>query len=112
MKLNLAIALSHRAELLILDEPTSGLDPVSREELLEIFEALRDKGVAILFSTHITSDLDKCADSITYIKQGKLVASGPMAAFLEEHRDRDQGGNLEEIMLHYEKEDFREKLAD
>ena len=112
VKLNLAIALSHRAELLILDEPTSGLDPVSREELLEIFEALRDKGVAILFSTHITSDLDKCADSITYIKQGKLVASGPMAAFLEEHRDRDQGGNLEEIMLHYEKEDFREKLAD
>ena len=112
VKLNLAIALSHRAELLILDEPTSGLDPVSREELLEIFTALRDKGVAILFSTHITSDLDKCADAITYIKQGGLVASRSLPDFLEEHRQRGEGNNLEEIMLHYEKESFYEKLAD
>ena len=112
VKLNLAIALSHRAELLILDEPTSGLDPVSREELLEIFEALRDRGVAVLFSTHITSDLDKCADAITYIKQGQLVASEPLSDFLAAHRARGEGNNLEEIMLHYEKEDFREKLAD
>ncbi len=112
VKLNLVIALSHRAELLILDEPTSGLDPVSREELLDIFTALKDRGVAILFSTHITSDLDKCADHITYIKQGKLLASGKMDAFLADQRARGAGNNLEEIMLHYEKEDFREKLAD
>lgn len=112
VKLNLTIALSHRAELLILDEPTSGLDPVSREELLEIFLALKEKGAAILFSTHITSDLDKCADHITYIKKGELVASESMEAFLSRHRKSGEGRDLEEIMLRYEKEDFREKFAD
>ncbi len=112
VKLNLALALSHRAELLILDEPTSGLDPVSREELLDVFRILREHGAAILFSTHITSDLDKCADDITYIKQGQLVASEPLPDFLAAHRDRGEGENLEEIMVFYEKEDLREKLAD
>lgn len=112
VKLNLAVALSHRAELLILDEPTSGLDPVSREELLEIFRALRDKGVAILFSTHITTDLEKCADAITYIKQGQLVSTGRLDAFMEEQRRLGMGDDIEEIMVRHEKEDFREKLAD
>ena len=112
VKLNLAMALSHRAELLILDEPTSGLDPVSREELLDIFGYLRDQGAAILFSTHITSDLDKCADHITYIRQGQLISSGRLDTFLEEHRRQGTGNDLEEIMVHYEKEDFSEKLAD
>lgn len=112
VKLNLAIAMSHRAELLILDEPTSGLDPVSREELLDIFGYLRDEGAAILFSTHITSDLDKCADHITYIKAGKRIASEPMTGFIRRHEEAGIGNDLEEIMLHYEKEDFREKLAD
>lgn len=72
VKYSIALALSHHAELLILDEPTSGLDPVSRDELLEIFLDLRDEGVTIFFSTHITSDLDKCADNIIYIKNGKI----------------------------------------
>lgn len=54
VKFNLTIALSHHADFLILDEPTSGLDPVSREELLEVFLDIAAKGVAILFSTHIT----------------------------------------------------------
>ena len=112
VKLNLAMALSHHAELLILDEPTSGLDPVSREELLDIFRLLRERGTAILFSTHITSDLDKCADDITYIKQGRLIASESLPSFLEAHRTRNEGNNLEEVMLHYEKEDYREKLAE
>ena len=111
VKLNLSLALSHRAELLILDEPTSGLDPVSRDELLDIFLALRDKGVSILFSTHITSDLDKCADRIVYIRKGKLMAADDTAAFVASCRAQGFGANLEEIMLHYEKEDFREKLA-
>ncbi len=111
VKLNLCLALSHRAELLILDEPTSGLDPVSRDELLDIFQALRDKGISILFSTHITSDLDKCADAITYIRQGKILASQPMDAYLDACRESGAGSNLEEIMLHFEKEDFHEKLA-
>ena len=75
VKFSLALALSHQAELLVLDEPTSGLDPVSREELLEIFLELSSQGVAILFSTHITSDLEKCADAVTYIRKGKILAS-------------------------------------
>ena len=111
VKLNLCLSLSHRAELLILDEPTSGLDPVSRDELLDIFDVLRGKGVAVLFSTHITSDLDKCADSITYIKNGRILASEPMESYLASCRENGIGGNLEEIMLHYEKEDYHEKLA-
>ena len=112
VKLNLVIALSHKAKLLILDEPTSGLDPVSREELLEIFTELKNRGVAILFSTHITSDLDKCADRITYIKNGRLIASKKTEDFVSEHRERGEGNNLEEIMLRYEKEDYHEKFAD
>ena len=112
VKLNLAIALSHRAELLILDEPTSGLDPVSREELLDIFGLLREQGTAILFSTHITTDLEKCADAITYIKQGQIVSTGRLDAFLEEQRRRGMGDDIEEIMVRHEKEDFLEKLAD
>ena len=82
VKFNLALALSHKAELLILDEPTSGLDPVSRNELLEIFIALARQGVTILFSTHIISDLEKCADDITYIKQGQIIFAGAEAKFL------------------------------
>ena len=111
VKLNLTLALSHRAELLILDEPTSGLDPISRSELLDIFEALRDQGVSILFSTHITSDLDKCADQITYIRQGKIIATGNLAEYRQECEQNGIGSTLEEIMLYYEKEDFHEKLA-
>ncbi len=86
VKFNLTLALAHRAELLLLDEPTSGLDPVSREELLEIFLDLAQEGVAILFSTHITSDLTKCADSITYIRQGQIVASQSLPAFTQKYR--------------------------
>lgn len=82
VKLNIAIALSHKAELLILDEPTSGLDPVSRNELLEIFLCLARVGVAVLFSTHITTDLEKCADNITYIRQGKIIASCTQEEFI------------------------------
>ena len=112
VKLNLAIALSHRAELLILDEPTSGLDPVSREELLDIFRLLRDRGAAILFSTHITSDLEKCADHIAYIKKGRLVAAGRLDEFMTEQKRIGAGDDLEAVMVHYEKEDIREKFAD
>ena len=86
VKFALTMALSHRAELLLLDEPTSGLDPISREELLEIFLGLADEGVSILFSTHITSDLEKCAESITYIQSGRIRASEPLRAFTEGYR--------------------------
>lgn len=86
VKFSLALALSHRAELLILDEPTSGLDPVSRAELLEEFLKLQKEGVSILFSTHIISDLEKCADDIVYISNGRILAEAPMQTFLESYR--------------------------
>ena len=73
----LTLALSHHAKLFILDEPTSGLDPAARDDLLEIFQELVEDGkTSILYSTHITSDLEKCADFITYIHEGEIVASG------------------------------------
>ena len=86
VKFNLTMALSHHADFLILDEPTSGLDPVSREELLEVFLDIAAKGVAILFSTHITSDLDKCADSITYIRKGQILASKKTQNFIDDYK--------------------------
>ena len=110
VKLNLAIALSHGAKLLILDEPTSGLDPVSRDELLEIFRYLAKEGAAILFSTHITSDLEKCADAITYIRKGKLEFSGQMDSYIRQCSEQGIGENLEEIMIHFEKEALHEKF--
>ncbi len=103
VKLALTLALSHRAELLILDEPTSGLDPVSREELLEAFTFLKEQGVTILFSTHITSDLEKCADDITYIAGGRLIASEPLNDFMVRSASEGRGETLEDIMVSYEK---------
>ena len=76
MKLSIAVALSHQAELLLLDEPTSGLDPVSRDEILEILQTfMQDERHSILFSSHITSDLEKTADYITFLHEGKVICS-------------------------------------
>lgn len=86
VKYSVAIALSHHAELLILDEPTSGLDPVSRDEILDIFRQLvKNKDRAILFSTHITSDLDKCASDITYIHDGEIIYTGNKNDFINSY---------------------------
>lgn len=74
MKTSLAMALSHEAEFIIMDEPTAGLDPVFRRELLEILkELMADGRRTILFSTHITSDLEQIADNITFIHKGKIL---------------------------------------
>ena len=82
-KLTLAAALSHGADLLILDEPTAGLDPMARDELLEILRDYMSGGNrSILFSTHIISDLEKIADYITFIDDGKIMASQPTDDFL------------------------------
>ena len=87
VKYNLAVALSHNAKLLILDEPTSGIDPVSRDEILDLFKLIvKDGKRSILFSTHITSDLDKCADHIVYIKKGKIIASKSKADFINHYK--------------------------
>lgn len=73
-KFALAMALSHDADLILLDEPTSGLDPVFRRELLEILSGvIQQENKSILFSTHITSDLEKIADYITFIQEGEVV---------------------------------------
>lgn len=87
VKFSLALALSHNAKLLLLDEPTSGLDPVSREELIELLQHIVEDGEhSILFSTHITSDLEKCADYITYIRGGRIAASTDLDSFKSEYR--------------------------
>jgi ABC-2 type transport system ATP-binding protein len=76
MKFSLALALSHDADLIILDEPTSGLDPVFRSGILDILaDLIQDENKGVLFSTHITGDLDKIADYITFINKGEIVFS-------------------------------------
>jgi len=87
VKYSIALALSHKAKLLLLDEPTSGLDPISRDEVLEIFISLcEDEGITIFFSTHITSDLDRCADRILYIRGGRIRADDPIDHFRSRYR--------------------------
>jgi ABC-2 type transport system ATP-binding protein len=86
MKLQIAAALSHNAKLLIMDEATTGLDPVVRNEILDIFfEFLQDEDHSILMSSHITSDLEKIADSVTFIDKGKLLITGYKDEILESH---------------------------
>lgn len=76
MKMAITIALSHQPKLLILDEATSGLDPIMRDEILDVFmEFVQDENHAILLSSHISSDLEKIADYITFIHEGKLILS-------------------------------------
>ena len=112
VKYQIAVALSHQAELLIFDEPTSGLDPVSRDELLELFRALAAGGErSILFSTHITSDLEKCAGGITYIKDGAVLMSAEKDAFIRsfQHLRTPEDTaplSLEEIMVRTERRSF------
>ena len=84
MKLMMSVALSHQAKLLILDEPTSGLDPVTRDEMLDILlRYMEEENNSILFSTHITSDLDKIADYLTIMKDGTIFYTGLKDTLLE-----------------------------
>lgn len=112
VKFLIALALSHHAELFLFDEPTSGLDPVSRDELLSLFQALvKDGERSILYSTHITSDLEKCADDITYIKGGKVLCSCEKTNFLIsfEHLRTPEDTKpltLEDIMVRTERREF------
>lgn len=86
MKLQIACALSHNAKLLIMDEATTGLDPVVRNEILDIFlEYLQDENNSIFMSSHITSDIEKIADSVTFIHKGTILISGYKDEILEKH---------------------------
>lgn len=86
VKFALALAMSHKARLFIFDEPTSGLDPIARDELLDVFRDIVDDGdKSILFSTHITSDLEKCADIILFIAEGKILLEEGKDELLEQH---------------------------
>ncbi|MBO7632514.1 MAG: ABC transporter ATP-binding protein, partial [Lachnospiraceae bacterium] len=86
MKLQIAIALSHDAKLLIMDEPTSGLDPIVRNEMIQIFrEYVVEEDHTILLSSHITTDLEKIADEVVFIDGGKIVLSGNKDEILEKH---------------------------
>ena len=87
MKLMIAVALSHGARLLILDEPTSGLDPLARDDLVGILgDFLTDDGHSVLFSTHITTDLERIADYVTFIRDGRVVASSTKDELLDGYR--------------------------
>lgn len=111
VKYSLALALSHGAKLLILDEPTSGLDPVSRDDLLDIFQELIVGGeISILFSTHITSDLEKCADFITFIEHGQIIASAEKNDFMASYRlvsgSENQLREVKEQLISYKTNSF------
>lgn len=86
MKLNLILAMSHHAELLLLDEATSGLDPVVRDDILDLLlEFVQDEQHAVLISSHITSDLEKAADYITYLHEGKVLLAEEKDRLLEDY---------------------------
>ncbi len=112
VKYSVAIALSHHAELLILDEPTSGLDPVSRDEILDIFrQIVKNKDRAILFSTHITSDLDKCASDITYIHDGEIIYSGTKKDFVNSYLFiKDKSSNKELLNEYIAYKEFDDRI--
>ncbi len=99
VKFALALALSHDAELYLFDEPTSGLDPIARDEVLTLFrEIVSDGEKSILFSTHITSDLDKCADRIVYIDDGRIILDCGKDELLDSHAIVRGGADDEAII--------------
>ena len=108
MKLSLAIAFSHHAELFILDEPTSGLDPIVRNEVLEIIQQeLIDEDKTVFISTHIISDLEKIADYLVYIRDGEIILNDSIESLMSKfqiikgnHNDLDE--ELEELLIYRE----------
>jgi len=97
VKFALALAMSHDAKLFIFDEPTSGLDPIARDELLDIFLDIVNEGdKSILFSTHITSDLDKCADYVMFIRNGEIIVNEAKDELFERHVLVKGGGAVPE----------------
>ena len=109
MKLGIAIALSHKAKLLILDEATSGLDPVVRDEVVEMFsDFTRDENHSILISSHIVSDLEKLCDYVAFLHKGKLLLCEEKDQLLAEygliHCTAEEIQNLPAEAIKYKKE--------
>lgn len=95
MKGSIAIALSHHADFIIMDEPTSGLDPVVRRELLDFLrELMQDENKSILFSSHITTDIEQVADYITYVENGKIIFSKTKDDVFEQYAIVKGGNDL------------------
>ncbi len=87
VKFAIALALSRGAKLLVLDEPTSGLDPLSREEFCDLILSLvKNEGVSVLFSTHVTSDLERIADDIVYLSNGRVLANESLETLINRYR--------------------------
>lgn len=106
MKLQIAVALSHNAKLLIMDEPTSGLDPIVRNEIIGIFrEFVVEEDHTILLSSHITSDLEKIADEVVFINAGKIVLAGNKDEIMEKHAvlkcRKDEASKVSESLVVY-----------
>lgn len=112
MKYAVSVAFSHNSKLLILDEATSGLDPIMRDEILDMFlDFIQDDENSILVSSHITSDLEKVADYIVFIHDGKIVFSKPKDELLENYGIIKCGSDLfdkidKEKMIAYRKQDY------
>jgi ABC-2 type transport system ATP-binding protein len=96
----LLVALAYRPELLVLDEPSSGLDPVVRRDILEaILRTIAEEGRTVLFSSHLLDEVERVADQVTMIDEGRIVLSGPLAAIREAHRTGDRVPSLDEIFV-------------
>ena len=113
VKLAFAVALSHKAELLILDEATSGLDPIIRDDILDILiDFVQDENHSVLVSSHIISDLEKVADYITFIHKGKLVFTHSKDELVDNYGEMSCGAvvfdNLDKSeIIAYRKEDYQ-----
>jgi ABC-2 type transport system ATP-binding protein len=96
----LLVALSHRPELLVLDEPSSGLDPIVRRDILDaVLRTMAHEGRTVLFSSHLLDEVERVADHVTMISQGRIVASATLAALKDSHRDGDRVPSLDEIFV-------------
>ena len=106
MKFSIILALAHHAELIIMDEPTSGLDPIVRNELIDILKSIVEKEhCSVLFSTHIISDLDKIADKIIFINDGKIIFEEKKDLLIERYKDvlNKENISIEDVMMYFVK---------
>ena len=116
VKIAFAVALSHKAELLILDEATSGLDPIIRDDVLDmLIDFVQDENHSVLVSSHITSDLEKVADYITFLHKGKVIFSHEKDDLVDNYGIVNCGAAIFDTLdkteiIAYRKEDYQYKV--